>query len=54
MVSLNINGERDRVKRANVSEIIKQKNLKVTCLQEKHTDISNEVQWAMWQRAGGV
>ena len=46
--------ERDRVKRAGVSEIIEQKNLKVIFLQETHTDANNEVEWAMWWEGHSV
>lgn len=46
--SLNINGGRDERKRALVNEIIEQKNLHVTFLQETHSDVANEVEWGMW------
>ena len=46
--SLNINGGRDRNKRAWVLEVIKQKRLNVVFLQETHSDEENEVDWGMW------
>lgn len=45
MGSLNINGARDGVKRALTLEVIKQKQLKVTFLQETHSDVQNETEW---------
>lgn len=48
MGSLNINGGRDRSKRAMVAEIIKLKNINITYLQETHTDCDNEVEWRRW------
>ena len=52
--SININGGRDRVKRASVSEIIEQKNLKLFFLQETHADTDYEVEWAMWWEGQSV
>ena len=46
--SLNINGGRDRTKRAMVSESFKQKKLDVLFLQETHSDSDNEAEWMMW------
>lgn len=46
--SLNINGGRDRHKRALVSEIMHQKKLNVVLLQETHSDVDTEVKWWMW------
>ncbi|KAI4883755.1 hypothetical protein NFI96_007667 [Prochilodus magdalenae] len=46
--SLNINGGRDRMKRAMVSESFKQKKLDVLFLQETHSDSDNEVEWMTW------
>lgn len=45
MGSLNINGGRDRHKRALVSEIMHQKKLNVVLLQETHSDVDTEVKW---------
>lgn len=52
--SININGGRDRNKRACVLEIIEQKNLKVIFLQETHTDVNNEVEWAIGWKGQSV
>lgn len=46
--SLNINGGRDRVKRAMISEFIKLNDVKVIFLQETHSDRNNEVEWYRW------
>ena len=46
--SLNINGGRDRCKRALVAEVVKQKNIDVLFLQETHSDPDNEVEWGIW------
>ena len=46
--SFNINGGRDRLKRALISDTIQQKRLHVTFLQETHSEVDNEVEWAMW------
>lgn len=41
--SLNINGGRDREKRAVISELITREHLDIVFLQETHSDIQNEV-----------
>lgn len=46
--SLNINGGRDRVKRAMISEFIKLNDVKIIFLQETHSDRNNEVEWYRW------
>ena len=46
--SLNINGGRDRCKRALVTELVKQKNVDILFLQETHSDSRNEVDWGIW------
>lgn len=43
--TLNINGGRDRQKRALVYKIIEQNRLDVAFLQETHSDSDNEVDW---------
>lgn len=45
--SLNINGERDRHKRALVSQIMQHKKLHVNLLQNR-SDVDNDVEWGMW------
>uniref|UniRef100_A0A4W6F6F5 Reverse transcriptase domain-containing protein n=1 Tax=Lates calcarifer TaxID=8187 RepID=A0A4W6F6F5_LATCA len=46
--SLNINGGRDRQKRALISEISDQKKIDVLFLQETHTVIQDETDWGLW------
>lgn len=46
--SLNVNGGRDRHKRAMVTEVVKQKKLDVIFLQETHSDQTNEADWGLW------
>ena len=46
--SLNINGGRDRVKRALVMETFQLKRLDIIFLQETHTDLNNESEWGIW------
>lgn len=46
--SLNINGGRDRQKRALVLEVCQQKRLDVVFLQETHSDADDEVNWGLW------
>ena len=46
--SLNINGGRDRHKRALVSEVASQKGIDVLFLQETHTNQVDEVEWGLW------
>ena len=46
--SLNINGGRDRNKRALVTEVVNQKNIDILFLQETHSDTNNEVDWGIW------
>ena len=46
--SLNINGGRDRTKRALVAETCKLKKLDIMFLQETHTDFNNESEWGLW------
>ena len=46
--SLNINGGRDRLKRALVKEVVQQKKLDVILLQETHSDQDNEIDWGLW------
>ena len=48
--SLNINGGRDRQRRALVSELVNQKSLDIIFLQETHSDTGNEVDWGLWWR----
>lgn len=48
MGSLNINGGRDRSKRAMVAEILNLKSINVTFLQETHTDFNNEIERYRW------
>ncbi len=45
MGTLNLNGARGIEKRALLFELIKQKNLQVTFVQETHSDGFNEVEW---------
>ena len=46
--SLNINGGRDRQKRAVISEMVQQKRLDIVFLQETHSDKVNEIDWGLW------
>ena len=46
--SLNINGARDLGKRMLLAELIKQKSLQITFLQETHSDVRNEAEWGLW------
>lgn len=46
--SLNINGGRDRQKRALISEVATQKRIDVLFLQETHSDLADEVDWGLW------
>lgn len=46
--SLNINGGRDRVKRAMLSEFIQLNDVKVFFSQETHSDSNNEIEWYRW------
>ncbi len=46
--SLNINGGRDRQKRALISETSNHKNIDVLFLQETHTITSDEADWGLW------
>lgn len=46
IASLNVNGARDSKKRAEIYEF-KQKHFDVLLLQETHSDVQNEVNWAM-------
>lgn len=49
-VSFNVNGGRDKNKRAVVYGLCRQKNLNVILLQETHSDSNNEIEWGMeWQ-----
>ena len=43
--SLNINGGRDRQRRAVISEMITQQRLDIVFLQETHSDKENEIDW---------
>lgn len=47
IASLNVNGARDSKKGAEIYEFVKQKHFDVVLLQETHSDIQNEVNWAM-------
>lgn len=47
IASLNVNGARDSKKRAEIYEFVKQKHFDVVLLQETHSDVQNEVNWAM-------
>lgn len=44
--SLNLNGARHGLKRQELFDIIKQKNIDVTFVQETHSDVLNSVDWA--------
>lgn len=46
LATLNVNGARDVRKRTIIYEVIKQKNIDVTFLQETHSDLKNAVDWA--------
>lgn len=46
VASLNVNGARDRLKRAEIYDIMTQKNIDVFFLQETHSDIVNAADWA--------
>ena len=46
--SLNINGGRDRQKRAVISEMVQQKRLDIVFLQETHSDKDNEIDGGLW------
>ena len=48
MGTLNINGGRERHKRALISEVCGQKRIDVLFLQETHSDPSDETDWALW------
>lgn len=45
IASLNVNGARDFRKRADLFEIIKQKKIDVTLIQETHSDVNNVNDW---------
>ncbi len=45
--TLNLNGARDMHKRAKLFEVIHQKKIDVTLLQETHTDLNNAADWAV-------
>ena len=48
--SLNVNGVRNREKRALLTEFLKLKESHVTFLQETHSDESNEADWGLcWE-----
>lgn len=49
--SLNLNGAQDIHKRAMLFELIRQKNIDVTFVQETHSDCINEIDWK--KRVGG-
>ena len=46
--SLNINGGRDRHRRALISEVAIQKRVDVLFLQETHTNPADEIDWGLW------
>ena len=46
--SLNINGGRDRHKRALISEVATQKKIDVLFLQETHTIQTDDTDWGLW------
>lgn len=49
--TLNLNGARDIKKRALLFELITQKNIDVTFIQETHSDRLNEIDWQKeWER----
>lgn len=48
VASLNMNGGRDRKKRAVTKELFQQKKLDVILLQETHSDSDNETEWVLW------
>ena len=47
IASLNINGARDRAKRAMLFQTIKEKGFDIVFAQETHSDESNSADWAM-------
>ncbi len=47
VATLNLNGARDMHKRAELFEVIHQKKIDVTLLQETYTDFSNAADWAV-------
>ena len=47
IASLNMNGARDRSKRAQLFELAKQKHFDVALLQETHSDAGNAADWAV-------
>ncbi|KAJ3584279.1 hypothetical protein NHX12_014775 [Muraenolepis orangiensis] len=46
--TLNINGGRDRLKRALISEVAAQKHLDVIFLQETHRTSADDTDWGLW------
>uniref|UniRef100_A0A3P9LKP2 Reverse transcriptase domain-containing protein n=1 Tax=Oryzias latipes TaxID=8090 RepID=A0A3P9LKP2_ORYLA len=48
--SLNINGGRDAEKRAIIKDIFEDKALDILFLQETHSDVLTEAEWALWWR----
>lgn len=46
--TININGGREKNKRAIISEYIQKKNINITFLQETHSDMVDEIDWRMW------
>ncbi len=46
--SFNINGVRDKNKRAKLSEFMKISKIDIVMLQETHSDKSNEIEWGLW------
>lgn len=50
VISLNVNGARNREKLGLLTEFLKLKESHVTCLQETHSDESNEADWGLcWE-----
>lgn len=47
IATLNLNGARDMHKRAGLFEVIRQKKIDVTLLQETHSDLNNAADWAV-------
>ncbi len=48
MGTINMNGGRDKNKRAVLSKYIHTKNFNITFLQETHSDQIDEIDWRMW------
>lgn len=46
--TININGGREKNKRAVLSKYIQTKNINIAFIQETHSDQINEIDWRMW------